>query len=115
MRDLSSRSHLRPTIGEGGDVMSTVWKVLPALAPVAPLGAYGVRSLAACASDRPPPRQTSEIRESTPTPTPSSTPTPEPTSTPSPTDDDEVEVITPDYDDFDEDDDHGDDDGDDHS
>src|SRR6478735_3327275 len=115
MRVLSSHSHLRPTIGEDGDVMSTVWKVLAALALVVPMGAYVVGSLAASATDGPPPRQTIEIRESTPTPTPSSTPTPEPTSTPSPTDDDEVEVITPDYDDFDEDDDHGDDDGDDHS
>ena len=97
--------------------MSTVWKVLAALALVVPMGAYVVGSLAASASDDPAPRQTIEIREASTTPSPTqapSSPTQTPTQTPRPERSAEVEVITPDYDDFDARDDNGDDDGDDH-
>ena len=95
--------------------MTTVWKVLGGLALVVPLGAYVVGSLAASAADDPPPRETIVIQESatpdpTVDPTVASTPTPTPR-TPGPdtrsTRPDEVEVITPDYDDFDDRDDHG--------
>jgi hypothetical protein len=119
MRVLSSRSHRCPTIGEDGADMKTMWKVLLGLVLVVPMGAYVVGSLAASAADDPAPRQTIEIREpdptSTPTPAPTRTsaPTPAPTSTSTskPERTDDVEVITPDYDDFDAKDDSGDDDG----
>lgn len=88
--------------------MVTIWKVLLGLVLVVPMGAYVAGSLAASAADDPAPRQTIQIREPDPTSTPTSTPSPTRTAQP-----DDVEVITPDYDDFDDDDDRGDDDGDD--
>ena len=87
--------------------MSTVWKVLLGLAVVLPLGAYVAGSLAASAADDPRPRNTIEIREpeQQPTRTPSRTPDPSPSA--------DVEVIVPEYDDYDDRDEHGDDDHDD--
>jgi uncharacterized membrane protein YgcG len=117
MRVLSSTSHGGPTIREDGGDMSSLWKVLLGLALVVPLGAYVAGSLAASASEDPAPRHTIVIEE--PSPSPSRTPRPTPSETPeSPrATDDGVDVIVPEYDDFDDDDDQGDDDhgGEDHS
>jgi hypothetical protein len=100
--------------------MKTVWKVLLGLALVVPMGAYVVGSLAASASDDPAPRHSIRIEQHDPTPSGQSTPTPgqDPSGEPSADssghgrsgDDDEVEVITPEYDDFDDEDDGHDDD-----
>ena len=79
--------------------MSTVWKVLVALALVVPLGAYVAGSLAASASGDPEPRHTIQIRESGPTRSPSPSPSPSASRSTEP------EVIAPSYDDLD--DDHG--------
>jgi len=113
MRVLSSGSHPRPTIGEDGGAMKTIWKVLLGVAVVAPMLAYVVGSLAASATEQPPPRETIQIREPDPSSSGSASPSPSPR--PSATSDDDVEVIVPDYEDSDGHDDRGDDDGGDHS
>lgn len=97
--------------------MRTLSKVIAGLVLVVPMGAYVAGSLAASADSNPQPRQTIEIRpaDSTPTKGPSEKPSAQPSgdhSGPgrSGDDDDDVEVITPEYDDFDShDDDHDDD------
>jgi hypothetical protein len=86
--------------------MSTVWKVLLGLAVVLPLGAYVAGSLAASAADDPQPRHTIQIREPEHRPQPSRTPS----GTPDPSPGADVEVIVPEYDDYDDRDEHGDDD-----
>jgi hypothetical protein len=99
--------------------MRTVSKVLAGLVLVVPMGAYVAGALAASADTNPQPRQTIEIRpaDSTPTKGPSAKPTEQPGDHSGPgrdgDDDGDVEVITPDYDDFDDhdDDDHDDDSG----
>jgi len=97
--------------------MRTLPKIIAGLVLVVPMGAYVAGSLAASADSNPQPRQTIEIRpaDSTPTKGPSEKPTAQPSGDHSGPgrgrdDDDDVEVITPDYDDFDDHDDNHDDD-----
>lgn len=91
--------------------MSTVWKVLLALALVVPAGAYVTGSLVASAADDPAPRHTVVISEPrhprTPSraPSPTGSPTRSPDAAPEDPSSPEVEVITPEYDDLG--DDHG--------
>src|SRR4051794_6901057 len=94
--------------------MKTIWKVLVGLALVVPMVAYVAGSLVASAADDPAPRQTIQIQQPGPTPTPKPRPTRTTQSPQPPVESDDVEVITPEYDDFDDHDDHGDDDGGDH-
>jgi hypothetical protein len=101
--------------------MRTLSRIIVGLVLVVPMGAYVAGSLAASADSDPQPRQTIEIRpaDATPAKGPSGKPTSQPSGDHSGPgrggeDDDDVEVITPDYDDYDDDDDKHDDDGDDH-
>jgi len=101
--------------------MRTLPKIIAGLVLVVPMGAYVAGSLAASADSNPQPRQTIEIHpaDSTPTKGLSEKPTAQPSGDHSgpgrgEDDDDDVEVITPDYDDFDDHDDNHDDDDDHH-